>query len=517
LGATLREAPVLLSGQKRQIPVYSIIVIDDEPEAVENIYDIVKIYCPRFTVVASGEDGIAGLELCRQHQPDLVLTDIKMPKMDGLELITRLHLEMPLVKSIIISGYQDFEYARTALRFGAADYLLKPISPATLKTRLEEMVPLIENTKAEKRLSLIQRLLNNDTPAPQELKAYFAAPSYTVALSRKNGLPSRFSPNIHAYAACTAGGEVLDFYGRDEMESIHLAPDKSLLSQKGFEEIKWLHKDISGYTTTIIWKESFPIEELPELIKSLYNTMNRAITIGKTQIIAIGPKSGETKKFNSEPKPPLFNAEKKQALEHYVRENKSQELKTLLLEILERAAKEGFTQIQLEDQVRIFLEQIRVGLENVSCDERIEFMIEDAFFYAINYDDLKESLLYILGKILPNFYGAVSKIDTPEFFELIRNYTHSRFAEALSLQALCRHFGISQTYLSRLFRKYTGQSFVNYLTAVRIEKAKRYLSQKDILVRDAAAMSGFKDPLYFTRVFHALTGLTPSEYMANTE
>jgi YesN/AraC family two-component response regulator len=102
-----------------------------------------------------------------------------------------------------------------------------------------------------------------------------------------------------------------------------------------------------------------------------------------------------------------------------------------------------------------------------------------------------------------------------EFFNLIRNYTHSRFAEELNLQTICKHFGISQTYVSRLFRKYTNQSFVNYLTSVRIEKAKEYLSQSDILVRDAAAMSGFKDPLYFSRVFHTLTGLTPSEYMAN--
>jgi two-component system response regulator YesN len=507
---------LLPSGQKRWIAMYRIIVVEDEPEAVENVYDILKIYCPQFEIVASGDNGIAGLELTRKYSPDLLLTDIRMPKMDGLELITKLHQEMPLVKIIIISGYQDFEYARTALRFGAVDYLLKPISPATLKTALEQIIPLIENTRGEKRLSLIQRLLDNDIPDEGEMKNYFAASAYTIALSRKNGLPSRFSPNIHTYTACAAGEDILDFYGRDEMETIHLASDNTMLSQAGFDRIKWLHKDIPGYTTTIIWKEPFAINELPGVIKSLYNTMDRSITIGRNRIISTGQKGGKNGRENQKTTSLLFTLERRRALEYYIQENKPEEIKILLLDILEEAAKDQTPQIQVEDQVRIFLEQIRIDSGNPSGSEGIGFMIDDAFFYAADYDDLQESLLYILEKILPSLCCHFSKLDTMEFFNLVRDYTHSRFAENLSLQIICKHFGISQTYVSRLFRKYTSQSFVNYLTSVRIEKAKYYLSQKDMLVRDAAAMSGFKDPMYFSRVFHTFTGLSPSEYMANS-
>jgi YesN/AraC family two-component response regulator len=245
--------------------------------------------------------------------------------------------------------------------------------------------------------------------------------------------------------------------------------------------------------------------------------MDRAITIGKSQIISAGPKNEKIRKEDPELKAPLFNTEKKRTLEHYIKENKPEQIKALLLEILEKAAKEQMPQIQVEDQARVFLEQICIDLEDLPRNEGIEFMIDDAFFYAANYDDLRESLLYILEKILPSLCNPVYKIDTMEFFNLIRNYTRSHFSEELHLQTICKHFGISQTYMSRLFRKYTNQSFVDYLTSVRIKKAKEYLSQKDILVKDAAAISGFKDPLYFSRVFHTLAGLTPSEYMANAE
>ncbi|MDR0601351.1 MAG: AraC family transcriptional regulator [Treponema sp.] len=117
-----------------------------------------------------------------------------------------------------------------------------------------------------------------------------------------------------------------------------------------------------------------------------------------------------------------------------------------------------------------------------------------------------------MSKIIPGKEDAVFKIDTPEFFTLIREYIAAHLAESLTLQSLCGHFGISQTYMSRLFRKYTNQSFLNYLTRARVGQAKRYLAKKGILVKDAAALAGFSDQFHFSRVFRSLTGLSPSEY-----
>jgi two-component system response regulator YesN len=169
-------------------------------------------------------------------------------------------------------------------------------------------------------------------------------------------------------------------------------------------------------------------------------------------------------------------------------------------------------QIYVEESVRSIFESLRLGL-NQPRDEELECMIDDAFYYAASYDELRESLLCIPEKLLPDPGQQICKVDTPEFFELIREYTNAHAAESLTLQSLCGHFGISQTYMSRLFRKYTGLSFINYLTSLRIEKAKGYLLNKNTIIKDAAALAGFNDQFYFSRVFRSVTGQSPSEYI----
>jgi two-component system response regulator YesN len=172
--------------------MYRIVLVEDEPAAAENIRDIIRLYCPRFEIAACGDNGAAGLALAQVYQPDLLLTDIRMPVMDGLELIVRLHEEMPQVKTMILSGYQDFEYARTALQYGAADYLLKPISPQAMAAALNRISPLLNDAIGQRLLPLIRSLLNNEAPDRGALKKQFPAPGYTAAISRKNGLPGRF-------------------------------------------------------------------------------------------------------------------------------------------------------------------------------------------------------------------------------------------------------------------------------------------------------------------------------------
>jgi two-component system response regulator YesN len=491
--------------------MYKIILVEDEPAAAENICDIIRLYCPRFAIAAIGDNGKAGLELAQRHKPDLLLTDIRMPVMNGLELIIKLHEEMPWIKTIILSGYQDFEYARTALQHGAADYLLKPISPLALQTTLDQIIPAINDSIVHERLSLLRRLLNNDIPNREILKNHFTAPKYILAISRKNGLPGRFCRTLFAQTHGVIDGETTGIFGRDDMESLHILPGVSAFSRKSLEEINWLHRDIPGYTTTVVRNKPFAIEELPEIIKTMYNSLDSRLVIGKNQIISVDAANSKqtadslTGKYHSD-------SEIKQLLMFYTTENKPEHIRTLLLDQLKKWEAEEQPQLYVEGSVRLFFEQLCPETCHAR-DEGFEFMIDDAFFYAASYEELRESILFILEKLLPCPQNIISKVDTPEFFELIREYISAHLAEPLSLQSLCRHFGVSQTYVSRLFRKYTGLSFLNYVTSLRIEKAKAYLSNRDTLIKDAAAMAGFSDQFYFSRVFRSVTGLSPSEYV----
>jgi two-component system response regulator YesN len=488
--------------------MYRIILVEDEPAAAENIHDIIRLYCPQFEIIACGDNGAAGLALARLHHPDLLLTDIRMPMMDGLELITRLHEEMPPVKTMILSGYQDFEYARTALQHGAVDYLLKPISPQALASALDRAIPLLNETRGRRRLPLIRSLINNEPPDREALKKQFRAPGYTAAICRKNGLPGRFRRNMVTHAQYRVDGETIDMYGRDEMESLRLAVGMALLTPSVLEAVPWLHRDVPGYATTVIWHEAFPIEELPGIINALYAVLDRRLVIGKDQLISVGARN--SRHILTCPVP---DGELRQQLGYYLKENKIESIRILLLDQLKKWEAQGQTQLYVEAMVRSVFETLRQEFENPAGGEGYEFMIDDAFFYAASYEELRESLLFIFEKILPDPGQRINKVDTPEFFTLIREYLNAHVNEALSLQSLCRHFGISQTYMSRLFRKYTGLSFINFLTSLRIEKAKDYLLHKNILIKDAAAMAGFTDQFYFSRVFRSATGQSPSDYI----
>jgi YesN/AraC family two-component response regulator len=486
--------------------MYKLILVEDEPGAAENIRDIIRLYCPRFELAGSAECGSEGLELARRSKPDLLLTDIRMPRMDGLELLNRLRRELPDLTVLIVSGYQDFEYTRTAMRHGAADYILKPVTPQALQAALERIIPLLDERRGRNRLSLIRRLLNNDTVEEGEPEKYFTAPAYTAAISRKNGLPSRFSGGVYNLKYST-GEETFDLYGRDEMESIHICPDNSINSPEAFDRVNWLHAGIPGYTTVVVCSDPFPIKKLPGTIKSLYNILDSSLTIGVNQVIsAAAPGFGQGRKTGE------TDAETFSVLDRCIKESEFDRIRRFFPDFLEKCRQERCPQLYVEKSIRLLFEKLRFQLNNTAFDDEFEFMIDDAFFYAATYDELTESLLDIYDRLLRNRSVRISKIDTPEFFELIKEYVSLHLAEHLTLQSMCGHFGISQTYISRLFRKYSDQSFINYLTGARIERAKRYLVNRDIPIKDIAPMVGFDDQFYFSRVFRSLTGQSPSKY-----
>ena len=109
--------------------------------------------------------------------------------------------------------------------------------------------------------------------------------------------------------------------------------------------------------------------------------------------------------------------------------------------------------------------------------------------------------------------SVVNKVDTPEYLKIITNYLDTHFGDPINMGTVCKKFGISQPYLSKLFRKYRQDTFIHYLTKIRIEKAKKLIeTSSEINIKEIAEMTGYQDPFYFSRVFSSYTGVSPSEY-----
>ena len=205
--------------------MYRVLVVDDEPLAQKSVCSIIDKRSKNYRVVDTAENGQEALEKARNLVPDLIICDIKMPLMSGVELSSVIREELPEICFIIISGYQDFEFARSAIRSGVTDYLLKPIVPAELLKTLKYTETKISEIHYRERNRILRALGNGESVDMAKLERYMPDEEYYGAIIRTNGLPRRFSMDRRREIYSDIYENYMIF-GRDEMESLYLIPGK---------------------------------------------------------------------------------------------------------------------------------------------------------------------------------------------------------------------------------------------------------------------------------------------------
>ncbi|SHJ45014.1 two-component system, response regulator YesN [Anaerocolumna jejuensis DSM 15929] len=491
--------------------MFKVIVVDDEPSALDHICTIIKNKNPEYEVIGTADNGLEALEMTRSLEPDLVISDVRMPLMDGIKLVSEIKNELPEIFTIIVSGYQDFEYAKGAIQSGTYDYILKPILPSNMKMVLEKLAIILRKNYFLERKLIIHKLVNGKSCEENKIQKYFPYKEYYCAIIRKNGLLRRFAAdsNVEIYPE---SHEIMTIYGRDEMESLYILP-KELLVGKTFEEyitgVKEKGKTNNQYITLIYGNHSFPVSKLQEKVKELYRTLDTVSVVGLNQVLNIdNPFLLKEIEFNSSAiKKVLENLECLVKEQQYDKFKK--ELKRLYQKWLEEKKPQLWTEHISHQIIYIVNKYNKEAFSLIEC----EYMLEDTFFYAETIEELVDNLLEIIFKYVRNS-EEYYKVDTIEFFNSILLYLENHLSEDLSLQVICKKFTVSQTYLSRMFRKYTSESFNQYLISMRMNKAIEIMqNDSEKYIKDVAAMVGYYDQFYFSRVFRSYTGKCPTDYL----
>ena len=495
--------------------MYRVIVADDEPIALEHISSIIEKKCTQYEVAATAEDGKDALEKVVRLHPDLLITDIKMPLMSGIELASVIHEEYPDTCTLIVSGYSDFEYARNAMQSGVCDYILKPVIPSAMAKSLEQIARKISRNRYEKRSRIIQKLCGGRECDPAKVRQFFVYDSYYCAIIRRNGLPRRFVAGS-AMETFSEATESYTVYGRDEMEQLYIIPEILLngkcisayiigLSQK-------MHVD-TDYMTIVYDRETCTVDELQSRIMRLYHTLDAVSVVGMDQMIGLDGNS-ETAKIEYDHK---AIREVMNNLEHMLKNQRIAQLKKELQRLYLQWCFEKKPQMWMEYVTRQILFLLRKYEESSQSESECEYMLEDAFFYATTSEELMNSLFDILFRYIKTT-PANAKVDSPEFVDSIEQYLKEHLSENLSLKNVSKEFGISQTYLGKLIRKYRDDSFSHYLTKIRMEKATSLMRERpEMYIKDIAEMVGYSDQLYFSRIFRSYMGMCPSDYMEGAE
>lgn len=494
--------------------MYEVLIADDEPTAVNLIQAIIDRKCESFEVCGIAFDGEEALEKIGENIPDVVITDIQMPVMNGLKLAEKMKEMYPDVLCVVVSGYQEFEYAKEAMRFGVMEYILKPIVPSELCGVLSRLEKGLKSKYYMQRNILMHKMVNDIAVECSELKKYFQAKRYYGAIVRLNGLPIRFGERNQKEIFSDIDEWMLT-YGRDSQETLYLCPEELVCEDDYVEMMKrHIRKEQPGaaYVTTIICQKSVTVAELGEMVKGLYRTLDSIIIIGKNQTQILDDCRVYEQKHSDRDYSYL------EELEYLAENQKYKRLQKETENLIQKWAKEEHPQIWLEGRIRqicYLLQRYGVGNENY---RESEFLLDEMFSNAENMEQLSASVIDILFKDIKDNALARQKQSTEEYFQAIKRYIQVHMAEALNLQTVSREMGISQTYLSRLFRKYENSSFNNYLTSLRMEKAKELLLNDDkIFVKDVAEQVGYKDQFYFSRIFYSYTGVRPSEYVIEKE
>lgn len=496
--------------------MYQVIIVDDEPVALANLCKIVEKSCPEYRVADTAEDGEEALEKILKKQPDLVLCDVCMPLMSGIELIKCVKEELPNLYFVLISGYQEFEYVQEAIRFGACDYILKPVTPRILQETLKKIEESLKVDYWKARSEVVHKVCNGQHCDERKITKVFPYEEYYCAIIRRNGLPRRYSLGIDNQEIYSDINEAVTIYGRDEMESLYLVP-KELMFCKDFKEymriLQKKEQQREQYTTVVYDPKCFQINVLSEKVKELYSYLDAVCIVGCNQLIDLSKK-----KMNKETR---FSYDEINfvlvSLEHMAQKKQYDKLKNELQYLYELWEKEQKTQQWVEYMSRQILYIVHKYTSEMQSLIECEYMMEDAFYYAATAKNLRENMLDIIFGFLQKNENF-PKVDSPEFFEGICKYLRQYLGENITLGDLCRHFGISQTYMGRLFRKYAGCSFNKYFTEMRLQEAKNLMRKNpELFIKDVAMMVGYRDQFYFSRIFRLYAGESPSDFLNGLE
>lgn len=522
--------------------MYGIMIVDDEMLARIGIKVLIPWEENGFRLMGEYDNGRKALEAALAAKPDIIITDVKMPVLGGIDLIKELRSAGLDTKFIVMSSYDDFHLVKEAMRLGAQDYLLKlEIEADKLMDILRKTAKLLhrEREEKERHLEFEKRFSSNisilrDTFLKNMILGHIPANEQTDKEIRLYQLPE----NGQALTCFLLNIENSEFYAdfpdKDEslLESsiIHIMEDAALNIGSG-AACRIRH----GMFAAIVSVKSGKAEELEKLAgnmkKVLKNMLNVDVTIGMSRVFT---HYGEAKDGFLEAVSSLEIGRGLQGA------GEAGQQPTLSLP-LEKELK------QLEEQLKAY----RMEAIESSFDEMIKRIEETEpqpkhILHAVGH-----VLIYILSGFIANHlqkneelwarfghpYEQLIKLKTnKELTEWMKSlqqkmnslliearddklmilkakqYIGEHFSENISLSSVAGHLGLSPGYFSRLFSREVSQTFIEYVTHLRMEYAKELLHSSNYKTYEISEMAGYDNPHYFFRLFKKMTGLTPGEY-----
>ncbi|MDF2988324.1 MAG: response regulator containing CheY-like receiver domain and AraC-type DNA-binding domain [Eubacterium sp.] len=533
--------------------MYKVLIIDDESiirKGIKNIINWKQLDCE---VCADASDGIEGIELIKKYLPEIIITDIRMPGLDGLSMIKQVKSIVPNTKIIILTGYRDFDYVQEAIKCGAFDFLLKPSKIEELTAVLTRAVNEINDQKIrhmeidqfkvlfeqnipilrEKLLyDVIYGLNTNEYEITEKMKLFNISIRNFVLVVMENDYDeksnsSQYDKHLYQFGIVNSFEEI--FAEKYEVLSIMLnssrvgfiiqKPDRGLLDiEEVSEKCSYLQEVINngfGFTVTIaVSSNGVSAIELPEKLKECLGSLEYKSYMGNNSIIQYSD-------LNS-----FFRYEDYSTLDKY----QKQLLESIKSgnEDLVRVSTQNIARYVTTNKINInymknfyyttlsSINNIRISVTAAEVDKKHEEGKDIAsLLKLIEKSESAEELNSLLEDVAIRIAVKVNSFNNRSIKLILRkaiDYIQEHYSEPVTLNEVAENIYVSTFYISRMFKKELGKSFVDYLNDVRIEKAKELLKDVKYKTYEVAEIVGISDPHYFSKLFKKYSGMTPSDY-----
>ena len=525
-------------------------LVDDEEDVAQAIMKKLNWEEMGFEKPRYAHNGLEALELSEEIRPDIVMTDIKMPYMDGMELSRNLKQIFPNIRIIIFSGFDEFEYAKEAIRLEAEEYILKPIDADELKAVFTRVHEALDRDIDEKlNVAKLENYYMDSLPLLQE--DFFASlVEGRIAQDRIGKFLSDYRIDLTGPLFAVAIVHVSSSGIPDGMNPVLLSVSvRKLLEER--MDVKWGCRFFSYLGSTVMVAQFADKRDAASFTDDCDRLCRLAISMCKAKVtIGVGPLVenlsdidasyrgardavsyrvlyGNTKAINISEITPMAASED----EPDEGEGLFDVFKKIKMSDEEAASEaarkyiENNTQNQASIQNhRFFVMELVSELYKFAKNNQIDLgqifdMNSDV--YAVVQQMEKAELEEWFGDVAGKMHGLIEdkrSDNTRSFVLKAKEYVEDHYADQdLSIDFICSYLGVSSAYFSTVFKKETGKTFVGYLTDFRMEKAEKMLLDTDEKTYIIAREVGYSDPNYFSYVFKKQFGVSPSKYKAGRE
>ncbi|ADL49826.1 response regulator transcription factor [Clostridium cellulovorans] len=502
----------------------NVLIVDDEPIVREGLKIIIDWNKYGYTVCGEGLDGKDGFEKILTLKPDLVLVDINMPGMNGIEMIKAAKEQGALSKFIVLTGYSQFEYAQNAIKLGVKSYLLKPIDEDELIENLKGLYLEIEQEKNKnKYLNLTKKHLRN------ELLRKIVTGSYLqddlIEYREISGQKSDAERFVVSIIDTCVGDETTKPIKIEERieECLKDKMDIGLCRVEGKYVITFVDKSdasikmlLSSIYNQLVGNKNvsafIAIGESVEVVEDISKSYKSAKEIIENKFIYDDEKIVKYGSTNQGDKDITFGKDDIQALYTSIEIGDMDKL-TNTIKLLEKSLINSnlSTEKMKGLLIKYFLE-IKSQLVASFPEYKDKFPKDDDIINGIySYANLKTLLQYIKEEFM-SMSEVIENNCSDNIMKRIVNYIDRNYYKDIKLEMLAEIFNYNSAYLGKMFKNHTNESFNSYLDKIRIENAKKLLTNDSLKVYQVSEKVGYKNIDYFYSKFKRYVGMSPKEY-----